>query len=304
MDRIPILRMGRFLLVSIQVDMHDRLALTLQDDLTTRITETGARGVLIDISSLELVDSFIGRIIGTIASMAQRPRRRNRRRRGYARRWRLRWLNLACRCRCTEPRHERRTRNETTRSGNRKRHRDRFGGNRPMSVLKSSTPSDSFRCRCRSSPTDRAESGGGTEIRPGRSDEGCDRRKRTGLAIRLTTAAAGASLSKSSKTVGVRACARPSRTPGRAFATSNKRCVDGYTSGKGMGLGLGGTKRLHPRVRHSIGSRCRNKSHHYSLEMTVPFQSRDALVPFLMLPRDAFAYDSTTVHSTHDGDKS
>ena len=71
MDRIPILRMGRFLLVSIQVDMHDRLALTLQDDLTARITETGARGVLLDISSLELVDSFIGRIIGTIASMAR-----------------------------------------------------------------------------------------------------------------------------------------------------------------------------------------------------------------------------------------
>jgi rsbT antagonist protein RsbS len=70
-DRIPILRMGPFLLVSIQVDMHDRLALTLQDDLTARIAETGARGVLIDISSLELVDSFIGRIIGTIASMAR-----------------------------------------------------------------------------------------------------------------------------------------------------------------------------------------------------------------------------------------
>jgi rsbT antagonist protein RsbS len=63
--------MGRFLLVSIQVDMHDRLAVTLQDDLTARITETGARGVLIDISALELVDSFIGRIIGTIASMAR-----------------------------------------------------------------------------------------------------------------------------------------------------------------------------------------------------------------------------------------
>jgi rsbT antagonist protein RsbS len=70
-DRIPILRMGRFLLVSIQVDMHDRLAVTLQDDLTAKITETGARGVLIDISALELVDSFIGRIIGTIASMAR-----------------------------------------------------------------------------------------------------------------------------------------------------------------------------------------------------------------------------------------
>ena len=64
MDRIPILRMGELLLVTIQVDMHDRLALALQDDLTSRISETGARGVLIDISSLETVDSFIGRMLG------------------------------------------------------------------------------------------------------------------------------------------------------------------------------------------------------------------------------------------------
>jgi rsbT antagonist protein RsbS len=71
MDRIPILKMGRFLLVTIQVDMHDRLALELQDDLTARITETGARGVLIDISALEMVDSFIGRMIANIASMAR-----------------------------------------------------------------------------------------------------------------------------------------------------------------------------------------------------------------------------------------
>jgi len=70
MERIPILRMGDFLLVTIQVDMHDRLAMTLQDDLTGKITETGARGVLIDISSLELVDSFIGRIVANISSMA------------------------------------------------------------------------------------------------------------------------------------------------------------------------------------------------------------------------------------------
>ncbi len=70
MERIPILRMGDFLLVTIQVDMHDRLALTLQDDLTTRIAETGARGVLIDISSLEIVDSFIGRMISNISGMA------------------------------------------------------------------------------------------------------------------------------------------------------------------------------------------------------------------------------------------
>jgi rsbT antagonist protein RsbS len=71
MERIPILRMGSFLLVTIQVDIHDKLALTLQDDLTTRIAEVGARGVLIDISSLEIVDSFIGRTLANIASMAK-----------------------------------------------------------------------------------------------------------------------------------------------------------------------------------------------------------------------------------------
>src|SRR5512144_1783239 len=71
MERIPILKMGDFLLVSIQVDMHDRLALALQEDLTLRISETGARGVLIDISSLEIVDSFIGRMISNIAGMAR-----------------------------------------------------------------------------------------------------------------------------------------------------------------------------------------------------------------------------------------
>jgi len=61
--------MGEFLLVSIQVDMHDRLALSLQDDLTNKIVETGAKGVLIDISTLQMVDSFIGRMLGNIASM-------------------------------------------------------------------------------------------------------------------------------------------------------------------------------------------------------------------------------------------
>ncbi|HYE24639.1 MAG TPA: STAS domain-containing protein [Clostridia bacterium] len=71
MDRIPILQMGKFLLVTIQVDMHDRLAMTLQDDLTTKIVQAGARGVLIDISSLEVVDSFIGRMLGNIASMSR-----------------------------------------------------------------------------------------------------------------------------------------------------------------------------------------------------------------------------------------
>ena len=71
MDRIPILRLRDLLLVTIQVDMHDRLAMQLQDDLTTRVSETGARGVLIDISSLDIVDSFIGRMIANIAAMAR-----------------------------------------------------------------------------------------------------------------------------------------------------------------------------------------------------------------------------------------
>ncbi len=71
MERIPILQMGHFLIVTIQVDMHDQLAMTLQDDLTNRITQTYAHGVLIDISALEIVDSFIGRILGNIAKMAR-----------------------------------------------------------------------------------------------------------------------------------------------------------------------------------------------------------------------------------------
>jgi rsbT antagonist protein RsbS len=70
-ERIPILKMGEFLLVTIQVDMHDRLALTLQDDLTDMIVKNRARGVLIDISALEIVDSFIGRMLGNIAAMSR-----------------------------------------------------------------------------------------------------------------------------------------------------------------------------------------------------------------------------------------
>src|ERR1700733_808687 len=70
MEKIPILKMGRFLLVTVQVDMHDQLALQLQEDLTARIVAARARGVLIDISSLEVVDSFIGRMISNIAAMA------------------------------------------------------------------------------------------------------------------------------------------------------------------------------------------------------------------------------------------
>ena len=69
MERIPILKMGSCLLVTIQTDMHDRLAMALQDDLTERVSETRARGVLIDISALEVVDSFIGRMLSNIASL-------------------------------------------------------------------------------------------------------------------------------------------------------------------------------------------------------------------------------------------
>jgi len=71
MERMPILRMGDLLLVTIQVDMHDRLAMQLQDDLTERIVSDGAKGVLIDISALDLVDSFIGRMISNTAAMAR-----------------------------------------------------------------------------------------------------------------------------------------------------------------------------------------------------------------------------------------
>jgi rsbT antagonist protein RsbS len=71
MDRIPILKMGDCLLVTIQVDMHDQLAVSLQEDLTAQIAKHRSRGVLIDISSLEIVDSFIGRMLANIAAMSR-----------------------------------------------------------------------------------------------------------------------------------------------------------------------------------------------------------------------------------------
>ena len=71
MERIPILQMGEFLLVTIQVDMHDRLAMALQDDLTGKIVSSRAKGVLIDISALEMVDSFIGRMIANLSRMSR-----------------------------------------------------------------------------------------------------------------------------------------------------------------------------------------------------------------------------------------
>ena len=70
MEKIPILKLGNVLLVTIQVDMHDQLALALQDDLSSRVVSSGARGVLIDISALEIVDSFIGRMLGNIAAIS------------------------------------------------------------------------------------------------------------------------------------------------------------------------------------------------------------------------------------------
>ena len=71
MDKIPILKMGEFLLVTIQVDLYDRLALTLENDLINMVSKTEARGVLIDISAVSIVDSFMGRILGNIASMSK-----------------------------------------------------------------------------------------------------------------------------------------------------------------------------------------------------------------------------------------
>ncbi|MDQ4134912.1 MAG: STAS domain-containing protein [Pseudomonadota bacterium] len=71
MDRIPILKLGDALLVTIQVDMHDRLAMALEEDLTTRIVATRAKGVLIDISALDIVDSFIGRMLDNIAAVSR-----------------------------------------------------------------------------------------------------------------------------------------------------------------------------------------------------------------------------------------
>lgn len=71
MERIPILKMGPFLLVTIQVDLYDRLALNLENDLISMVSKTEARGVLIDISAVSIVDSFMGRILGNIASMSR-----------------------------------------------------------------------------------------------------------------------------------------------------------------------------------------------------------------------------------------
>ena len=71
MERIPILRMGRFLLVTIQVDMQDQMALALQDDLANKVSATGAKGVLIDISALEIVDSFVGRMLASISGISR-----------------------------------------------------------------------------------------------------------------------------------------------------------------------------------------------------------------------------------------
>ena len=96
MERIPILRMGEFLLVTIQVDMHDQLALTLQDDLTDPDRSgTGAKGVLIDISALEMVDSFIGRMIANISAMSRILDAAHGASSACGRPWPSRWSNSA-----------------------------------------------------------------------------------------------------------------------------------------------------------------------------------------------------------------
>jgi anti-anti-sigma regulatory factor len=101
MEKIPILRMGEFLLVTIQIDMHDQLALKLQDDLSNAIQKNASRGVLIDISSLEMVDSFIGRMVADISGMGKilgaeswwacSPR------------WRSLWSSWDCPCPASQP---------------------------------------------------------------------------------------------------------------------------------------------------------------------------------------------------------
>ncbi|GAA2854284.1 STAS domain-containing protein [Streptosporangium fragile] len=71
MDRVPILKLGDVLIVSIQIDLHDQSVLVLQEDLSAKVVETGARGVIIDISAVEIVDSFIGRMLATIAAISR-----------------------------------------------------------------------------------------------------------------------------------------------------------------------------------------------------------------------------------------
>jgi rsbT antagonist protein RsbS len=100
MERIPILKMGPYLLVTIQVDMHDRVAMTLQDELTERIVSERARGVLLDISSVDVVDSFIGRMIGNIASMSRILDAET----VVVRPWPSRSWSWALRCRASRPR--------------------------------------------------------------------------------------------------------------------------------------------------------------------------------------------------------
>ena len=103
MERIPVLRMGSLLLITIQVDMHDKLAMQLQDDVTQRISDWGSTGVLIDISSLEIVDSFIGRMLANIAA-CRGFWGRKRWSWGCNRRSPSRLWSWACRCRAFAPR--------------------------------------------------------------------------------------------------------------------------------------------------------------------------------------------------------
>jgi len=102
-DRVPVLKIGDILLVSIQIDMEDQVALQLQEDLAERIVVTGCHGVIIDISGLDIVDSFVGRTLATIASIS-RVLDAETVVVACGRRWRSRWSSWGCRCRASAPR--------------------------------------------------------------------------------------------------------------------------------------------------------------------------------------------------------
>ena len=234
-DRIPILKMGEFLLVTIQVDMHDQLALTLQDDLTDRISRTGAKGVLIDIISLEMVDSFIGRMLANIAGMARVLDADDGRGRHAAGRG-----DHAGRA---GPVAARRAHGAQRGAGHgpaaRRRQRpDRAG--RAMHVQRNESRRDPALERHRAG----APGGAGVvdrgRVQPGGPDQDGHRRERAGpqhaRARRRRRGAGRASTGRRAP----RRCGSCARTTGRASRTSSWRSRDGYTSRNGLGLGLGG----------------------------------------------------------------
>ena len=253
MERIPILRIGDILLVSIQVDLQDHIALALQEDLAERIVETGAHGVLIDISALEIVDSFIGRMISTIASVSAGPRRRDRRRRhapgGRDHAGRAGPLpRTACAPRSTSTvasRCSRAPTSSTRRASDRRGRRRGPGRAMPVAVEAQETHADHVTtptsCGC-ARPCGRSRSPRSCRwsTRPSWSP-----RPASWPATPWCTAAAGSAVG--------RARHRPARRRGvrAAFADQGPgipdvdlALTDGWTSGTGLGLGLSGARRL------------------------------------------------------------